>query len=333
MSLNKPHCLFQFLFSNGRSHISFSLLSEKYIFFKHLNTDKVLGAHLYCGGELGKKGRGRINGVEGGNSKVSTWSSNGGEAWRRWGWWDKRQDLQGKKSLRKANVKGEVSFLTYSALTCCGPVLWFRVRWAWGGQGENSAPRGADTGTLLTTFPAEAAFSIWCFENPAQPVIRELLLAHSWIWSGVFKQQLLRGYAEVQEKSVNTGKFICLLCDNWACFHMPNVWGRVRLRLQMVAGWELLFWGHRSWERLTVQSWFYACPITFPSAHVSKSSTVSSNLRKSLDIFVERPWYGAAIQTHKIHGLAQQNWGQAASYLSKKGKEKGKHLSILFCSV
>ena len=106
-----------------------------------------------------------------------------------------------------------------------------------------------------SAFPGGAAFSIWCAANSAQPVMRELLLAHSRVLLGVFKQRLLREYAQGQEKSVNTGKWICLLCDSWASFHMPEVWGRVRSGLQMVTGRELLFWGHRSWERLPVQSW------------------------------------------------------------------------------
>lgn len=40
--------------------------------------------------------------------------------------------------------------------------------------------------------------------------------------------------------------------------------GRVRSRLQMVADRELLFWGNRSWERLTVQSWLLRLSHNFP---------------------------------------------------------------------
>lgn len=90
----------------------------------------------------------------------------------------------------------------------------------------------------------------------------------------VFKQWLLWGHAEAQKKAVSTGKLICLLCDNSASFHMPDVWGRVRSRLQMVMAESYYLGAQVMGKAYSSKLASMSVPWLFLQPHVSQSSTI-----------------------------------------------------------
>lgn len=179
-----------------------------------------------------------------------------------------------------------------------------------GCQRENSGHTRAPTSTLLPAFPGEAAFSIRHFGNPAQPVTIELLLAPSWIWWGVLKQQLLLGYVEVQEKSVNTGKFICLLCDSWPASTCQMFGAGSDQGCRWLLAGSYYFGGTGHGKDLQFKVDFCAYPVTFPSA---SCITVTNSPIKFEEVIGYLCW---KILIWHSHSSLQDKW----AYLTKEGQ-------------
>lgn len=194
----------------------------------------------------------------------------------------------------------------YISLTCNGSVLWFR-RWAWA-QSEHSAPDSSPRPHQHHQHPAYHLPWRSCIQHlmlwkSTQPVMRELLLAHSWIVSGVFIWRWLGGgYAEVQEKSVNAGKLIRLLCDSWASFHMPNVWAGSDQGYRWLLAGSYYFGGTGHGKGLQFKGGFYAYPTAFPSA--SFFTVINSPIRFE-DVIV---YFCSKTLIRRCHRSPQAKW-------------------------
>lgn len=109
------------------------------------------------------------------------------------------------------------------------------------------------TDSTLATYAKGAAIS--CCGDPAHPVKNELSLSQSWTFLSVLSRWLPWGYAELHEKSTNIVTFVCLQVTGKPA-SSRQAWEQGQIRVQIAARRELLFWGHRAWERLIIPpSW------------------------------------------------------------------------------